>query len=311
MSKPTISVIIPTYNRAALLNRTINSVLNQTFQDFELILVDGSTDNTKELVNDFIKQDSRIKYIGQENSGGPAKPINIGINNSNGVYITILNSDDEILPEKFEKQVAKFDNAPLNVGVIYCGFQYIPVNKKHPLKIIIPKLRGNLFTELLKNSFIGSVTPLIKSECFKKSGFFDVSLPSGEDWDMWIRIAKNYEFDYVPETLAIYHIHGKQISANFDDTIEGFKKILEKYINDISRYPSIHSTHLIRIGIFCCINDNLYDGQKYFDEAIKVKPLQIIAYLNLFLAKMPWLYIPLLIFILKRFTLTGMFYDFK
>ena len=100
-----------------------------------LILVDdGSTDNTKELVNDFIKKDSRIKYIWQENSGGPAKPINTGINNSNGVYITILNSDDEILPEKFEKQVAKFDKVPLKVGIIYCGFQYIPVNKKQPLK---------------------------------------------------------------------------------------------------------------------------------------------------------------------------------
>ena len=225
MSKPTVSVIIPTYNRAHLLKRTIKSVLNQTFQDFELLLVDdGSTDNTKELVYDFVRNDSRIKYIWQENSGGPAKPINTGINQSNGVYITILGSDDEILPEKLEKQVAKFNSAPIKVGLIYCGLQYIPVDKKQASKIIIPKLRGNLFKELLKGSFIGGITPLIKSECFKKLGLFDVSLPSGEDWDMWIRISKYYEFDYVPEALAIYHIHGKQISANFDDTIRGFKR---------------------------------------------------------------------------------------
>ncbi len=138
-----------------------------------------------------------------------------------------------------------------------------------------------------------------------------VSLPCGEDWDMWIRISKNYEFDYVPEALAIYHIHGKQISANFNDTIEGLKKILEKYITDISKYPTIHSTNLIRLGIFCCINDKLNDGQKYFNEAINVKPFQINAYLNLFLSKIPRLYIPLLIFIVKRFTLTGKFYDFN
>ena len=227
------------------------------------------------------------------------------------VYITMLDSDDEILPEKLEKQIAKFDSAHSSVGLIYCGLKYISINKKTQSKIIIPKLRGNLFTELLKGSFIGGITPLIKSECFKKSGLYDVSLPSGEDWDMWIRISRYYEFDYVPEALAIYHIHGKQISANFDDTIEGFKKMLKKYSEDLSKHPSIYSKHLIRVGIFCYINHNLNDGQKYFNEAIKVKPFQINAYLNLFFAIIPGLYIPLLIFIVKHFTLTGMFYDFN
>lgn len=312
MSNPTISVIIPTYNRASLLNRSIKSVLNQTFHDFELIVVDdGSTDNTKELINEFMKNDPRIRYIWQENSGGPTKPINAGIKKSKGDYITILGSDDEILPEKLEKQIKKFDSVSKNVGLIYCGLQYIPENKNKQSKTIIPKLRGNLFTELLKGSFIGGITPLIKKECFQKLGLFDTSLPSGEDWDMWIRISKNYEFDYVPEALAIYHIHGKQISANFNDTIEGFQKILKKYIDDISIYPSIYNDHLIRIGIFYCLNDNIKAGQKYFSKAIKIKPIQINAYSNLILSKIPRFYSAILILIIKKVTLTGYFLTLK
>lgn len=310
MSNPTVSVIIPTYNRANYLNRTINSVLNQTFKDFELIIVDdGSTDNTKSLVREFSKNDSRIKYIWQENSGGPSKPLNNGIINSKGKYIAFLGSDDEFLPEKLEKQIKKFDSVEENVGLVYCGLRYVPENGKKS-KIVVTELRGDLFNEILENSFIAGIAPLVKSECFQKLGILDESLPSGEDWDMWIRISKNYKFDYVPEPLAIYHIHGKQISSNFDDTIKGFERILEKYFQDISRYPKIHSTHLIRVGIFCCLNGEISKGQKYYRNAIEIKPLQIIAYLNLWLSKIPFLYNPLLIFLVKRLTLTGMFNDF-
>lgn len=308
MEKPAISVIIPTYNRALLLNRTIKSVLNQTFQDFELIVVDdGSIDDTKELISKFMRKDSRVRYIWQENSGGPAEPINTGIKNSNGEYITILGSDDEILPEKFEKQIKKFQSVSKNVGLVYCGLKYISKNGKHRSKTIIPKLKGNLFINLLQGCFFGGITPLIKSECFQELGLFD-TLSSGEDWDMWIRISKSYEMDYVPEALAIYHIHGKQISANFNDTIQGLERILEKYKDDISKYPSIYNEHLIRLGVFHCVNKNPMMGQKYFSESIKVRPFQIKAYLNILFSEVsPKLHEVMLLFFIKRFTLTGFF----
>ena len=93
---PKVSIIIPTYNRANLLPRAINSVLNQTFKDFELIIVDdGSTDNTRKVVKEFEEKDSRIKYIWQENFGGPAKPTNTGLKISKGKYIAFLDSDNE------------------------------------------------------------------------------------------------------------------------------------------------------------------------------------------------------------------------
>ncbi|HEY5588734.1 MAG TPA: glycosyltransferase family 2 protein, partial [Candidatus Paceibacterota bacterium] len=96
MNTPKISVIIPTYNRANLIRNTIMGVINQTFTDWELLVVDdGSTDNTKEIVDELIKNDNRIKYFYQEASGGPSSPRNLGIEKATGEYVAFLDSDDE------------------------------------------------------------------------------------------------------------------------------------------------------------------------------------------------------------------------
>ncbi|MEN6293489.1 MAG: glycosyltransferase family 2 protein [Methanobacterium sp.] len=305
--KPTVSVIIATYNRAYLIGRAIKSILDQTFQDFELIIVDdGSSDNTKELITKYMQEDPRIKYIKNKRNLGLPKTRNEAIKVAQGKYIGLLDDDDEWLPNKLEKQVNKFQSTPKTVGLVYCGLIYISRNEK-PSKTIIPKLKGNLFTDILKGNFFGSSTPLIKKECFEKSGFFDGNFSNGEDWDMWIRISKNYEIDYVPEALTLYYVHGNQMSANFNDTIEGFEKILKKHNEDINNYPSVYSTHLFRLGIFHCLNENFKCGQKYFTKSIKIKP-QIKAYLNNFLLKIaPTTYKKILFFLIKRFTVTGLF----
>lgn len=307
MKKPAVSVIIATYNRAYIISRAINSILDQTFQNFELIIVDdGSIDSTNELITKLMKKDSRIKYIKNKKNLGQPKSRNEGIKIAQGEYIGFLDDDDEWLPHKLEKQINKFQSVPENVGLIYCGLRYIHENKNMP-KIIIPKLRGNLFTNILKENFFGSSTPLIKKECFNKSGFFDGNFLSGEDWDMWIKISKNYEIDCVPEALTLYHVHGNQMSANFRDTIEGFEKILEKHSADIHKYPSVYSAHLFRLGIFHCLNGDFKCGQKYFSKSIKIKP-QMKVYLNIFLLKIaPTKYKKMLIFLMKKFTVTGLF----
>ena len=120
MNYPKVSVIIPTYNRQKLLPKAIKSVLNQTFKNFELIIVDdGLTDNTKEIIKEFQKRDPRIKYIWQENFGAPAGPKNTGIKNSKGEYIAFLDDDDEWLPEKLERVIEippKTIHALKNIG---------------------------------------------------------------------------------------------------------------------------------------------------------------------------------------------------
>jgi len=122
---PKISIIIPCYNSEQFIDRTIKSVLCQTFSDWELLLIDDhSTDKTKDILEKYAKNDTRIKILQtKENSGGPALPKNIGIENAKGEYIAFLDHDDEWLPEKLEKQLAVFENSKdEKLGLVSCYF---------------------------------------------------------------------------------------------------------------------------------------------------------------------------------------------
>jgi glycosyltransferase involved in cell wall biosynthesis len=282
---PVVSVIIPTYNRAHLLCRAMQSVLNQTYLDFELIIVDdGSTDNTDKIIKEFQEHDKRIKYIRHEKNKGGSAARNSGIKISRGEYIAFLDSDDEWLPRKMEKQEIKFQNALDNVGVIYSGFSCISESSGKIIAKITPTLRGNVYTNLLEGCILGSPTPLIKKICFRKAGFFDETLPSCQDWDMWIRLSKYYAFDFVPDILAKHHIHGSQISVNLNAKIVARKKLVEKYWVDLSRKSKILSILLKRLGILCCLNGDSREGRRYFLGSIKRKPLQKGGYVNFLLS---------------------------
>lgn len=283
--KPIVSVIIPTYNRAHLIGRAIQSVLNQTYQDFEIIIVDdGSTDNIKEAVKEFQKKDERIRYIGQEKNKGGSAARNNGIKASRGEHIGFLDDDDEWLPRKIEKQEIKFQNAPDNVGLIYSGFSCISESSGKIVAEITPTLRGNVYSNLLEGCILGSPTPLIRKICFRKAGFFDETLPSCQDWDMWIRLSKYYAFDFVPDILAKHHIHGNQISVNLNAKIVAREKLLEKYWVDLSRKSQILSILLKRLGILCCLNGDLREGRRYFLGSIKQKPFKKGSYLHFLLS---------------------------
>ena len=118
---PTVSVIIPTYNRAHLVDRAIQSVLNQTYKDFELIIVDdGSTDNTEDIIKEFQKKDERIKYIRHEENRGGSAARNTGIKAAKGEYIAFLDSDDEWLPIKLGRQISEFTNKS-KIALVYTG----------------------------------------------------------------------------------------------------------------------------------------------------------------------------------------------
>lgn len=277
--KPKVSVIIPTYNRANLISRAIQSVLNQTYQDFEIIVVDdASRDDTKIVVNNF--NDDRIIYIRHEINKGGGASRNTGIKMAQGDYIGLLDDDDEWLPEKLEKQVIKFQDSSEEVGLIYSGFYYILEKNDTVMYEVYPTLSGNVYVELLKGCILGSPTPLIKKSSFEKAGFFDEELPGCQDWDMWIRISKYYEFDYVPEILAKHRVHGKQISVNLDSKVFARKRLIKKYLSDLSKYPPILSMNLKRLGILCCLDNNQVEGRKYFCESIKQDSFQKSGYIH-------------------------------
>jgi len=289
-SNPTVSVIIPTYNRAHLIGGTIQSILNQTYRDFELIIVDdASTDNTEEVVKGF--NDERLRYIRmKENSGAAGAPINRGIKAARGEYIAFLGDDDEWLPQKLEKQIEKFKSVSSDVGLIYCGYTCVRVETGETLIEYMPNARGDVFQSAVEGSIrLGGHTPLIRKECFQKAGVFDTELRGSEDWDMWIRLAKYHKFDFVPEILAKYYVYGAQKSASLERQIQGYDKITRKYQNHLS--GRLLSKRLQLIGTLCCYQNDFERARKYFAEAIKENPCDIYAYIRFLLCKLaPKLY---------------------
>ena len=271
---PKVSVIIPTYNYGQYIARAIDSVLNQTYQDFELIVVDdGSTDNTEEIIR--TKQNDKIRYFYQENKGAPSAR-NKGIEESKGKYTAFLDADDEWFPSKLEKQIEKFQKASARVGLVYSGLIYIWKENEDKAIKIVPTLRGNIFVSFLKVTVLGSPTPLIKKNCFQKAGLFDERLPSCQDWDMWLRISKYYEVDYVPEILAKHYIHKNQITEKFENKIHGREIMIEKYHDYLLKYPLILSRHFSELGKLNCMSGNWKEGFEYFFKAINLDPSQSI-----------------------------------
>jgi glycosyltransferase involved in cell wall biosynthesis len=231
---PEVSVVVPTYNRAHLLARAIQSVLTQTFADLELIIVDDcSIDNTREILRSW--SDKRVRTIRHdENRGAPAAR-NTGIINAQGRFIAFLDSDNEWLPRKLEKQVELFRRSPETVGVVYARNTVVNEVKNETGRWDF-SLRGNLYFNFLKGPFLDFITPLIKRECFDRIGLMDENVSAYQEWDTFLRISRYYEFDFVPEILAVYHIHrGETISKNLVKSAAGYSYIVEKQRNEVIR----------------------------------------------------------------------------
>lgn len=212
--RPVVSVIIPTFNRSKLLQKAIESVLQQTLKNFELIIVDdGSKDNTKELVLQYGKKDPRIRYFYHKNRGLSASR-NRGLKESKGKYIALLDDDDIWLKDKLKKQIEVFKTSDLNkLGVVY-SYTYIINEHGRIVNLRKRNFRGDLFTDLLGGQKIlgGGSAILIKKEVFQKVGQFDENLRSCEDWDMWSRISVYFQFDLVHEPLIKKRVHPQAMS---------------------------------------------------------------------------------------------------
>ncbi len=232
MKKPTVSVIIPTYNRARLICKAVRSALRQTYRDFEIIVVDdASTDNTEQIIKSF--DDSRIIYMKHKNNRGASAARNTGIKNSRGKYIAFLDSDDEWMPQKLEKQIAVFGRSSNTVGAVYC-LCYIKngvLGFRPYKKIWRDSKRGGVYNSLLKG-WCPPTTSLfmLPVEVIMESGLFDEDFPSFQDYDLWVRVSKKYDFDFVEEYLAVKHLHSEnQLTADLKLRIKGLKLFLDKW----------------------------------------------------------------------------------
>ncbi len=215
---PKVSVIIPCYNGAKWIRDTINSVLNQTYQEFELIIVDdGSTDNLKKIIENYLS-DERVRYIQHKKNRGIPAARNTGIKTSKGKYIAFLDQDDVWLKTKLEKQVELFKkDKDKKVGLIFTDVLYIgPDGKrfkvKWPNKSVLEELprqtRKETLMELFKENFIATSSVVVrKKECFGKLGLLNEDLYSGDDYEFWLRVAGNLKIKYVDKSLTKKRMH--------------------------------------------------------------------------------------------------------
>jgi len=244
---PEVSVIIGTYNAEKYIKETILSVFNQTFKDFELIVVDdGSTDNTVRIIEDMIKPPHKL--VIQKNQG-EAGSRNTGLKIASGRYISFLDHDDLYSPVKLEK-LKKFLDENKEFAMVYANQDYIItygsgnnwINWSFAAE---NNGSGDIFIKQFIENKIHIITTMIKRECFEKTGEFDRTMNYASDSDMWIRVSANYRIGYLNESLAYYRLHSTNESLDretclihriasmnknyrlFNDRVKGNKEILK------------------------------------------------------------------------------------
>lgn len=255
---PKVSVIIPTYNRGQYITQALDSVLSQTYHDYEIIVVDdGSTDNTQEILK---KYDGKFKSIIKENQG-ISKTRNRGIEESTGEYIAFLDSDDYWAPEKLEEQVKVLDRYP-NVGIVYSRMPIIN-GRGEKIGMKPAGVSGKNFKELLQ--FWGDLptsTVMTRRDCFDKAGLFDPSMDPMEDIDLWIRISRFYDlYEIENRVLAYYRRHEEQVTSNKTKVYSGLLKINTKIFNNYSEAPRDLTIKRIVENQYLLAKENYIQGQ--------------------------------------------------
>lgn len=267
---PNVSVIIHTYNNEKFIVETIESVLNQTYRDYEIIVVDdGSVDGTHDALLPYMQQ---IRYHYKEN-GGIASAKNTGIRLSQTEFIAFLDHDDLWAPDKLKLQMECFNENP-QVGLVYAKYTSFRDGKELRTK---PEkgYSGWIFKELLSKSFIQTSTVMVKKECLNAVGPYDESFSLGDEYDMFLRISKKFQCGFIDKGLTRYRVHDtnaskddflfdkenlgvyKKVYNNFTDLNGEEKKILRKRI---AGYSMKVAEGLYRLG-------KLEESKEYQKEA--------------------------------------------
>ncbi|MBL7069008.1 MAG: glycosyltransferase [Candidatus Omnitrophica bacterium] len=228
--KPKVSIVIPSYNRARFLPEAIDSVIIQTYRNFEIVVVDdGSTDNTKEIMAEYVKKyTSKVRYFYQENQG-EAGARNRGIKESRGEYIAFLDSDDIWVQDKLEIQVRLLADNP-DVGLTYGRAKR--VNEKGEYLDMKPTQPAIKAIHFLQGKRLTMMTVMVHKKCFSHIGLFDKKLKVGVDTDMWLRLAFKYKIVFLNKILAIMRSHDGNISNDTKEMYAGHIKIIEKLIKE-------------------------------------------------------------------------------
>ena len=232
-----VSVIIPAFNAGASIDETLDSVLRQTYRNFEVLVVDdGSDDDTPARVAAFAARDSRVALLRQRR-GGVAAARNFAISRSRGELVAPLDADDLWHPRKLERQVQSLADAPASVALSYCWWQNVDSAGKMLYDGPRWRVEGRVFEQLLAINFVGSASiPLIRRGPLVEAGGYNERLRRDggqgcEDWDLYLRLAERYELRVVPERLVSYRSHDRSMSSD----LETMRRSHELVLADVRR----------------------------------------------------------------------------
>jgi glycosyltransferase involved in cell wall biosynthesis len=279
-NKPEVSVIIPTYNRANIISRAIRSVLAQTYENFEIIIIDdGSTDNTEEVIQSFSER--RIRYLRHKVNRGRGTVRNKALTEARGEYIAFLDDDDEWLPTKLERQLQVFKTSDIeNLGLVLCGMTVIGSNF---IREWCPPQRGWMYEYFLSMISLGiSWLPcwLVKKNLVTEVGPFD-NLSSGQDIDWLLRASKLSQIDFIPESLVVVHQE-----SGYDPNSTAIRRLnlTRKYAEELNQRPQLLQSCYIKISQSYHKQRNSKEARHYLVLAIKAYPLTLRPYIQLLLA---------------------------
>lgn len=225
-----VSVIIPTYNRAGKIKQSILSVLNQSYNNIEIIIIDdASTDNTREIINEL--QDDRIIYYRLDNRVGASGARNYGVSLAHNEIIAFQDSDDTWEENKIQLQMDKL-KSDKEFALVYCPYLYEKKGKKIKIPsnvFLCEELEGYIYNSLKKCNKIGTPTMILKKDVFNIVGGFNTDLKALEDWDFVLKLSKKYKIGYVNEKLVNANYTENSVSCNMLNTAEAMMHILKTY----------------------------------------------------------------------------------
>lgn len=243
-TKGLVSIVIPTYNRADIIMPSIKSVRDQTYKKLEIIVVDdGSTDNTRALIQSFSKEDPRIIYVLNEGVKGAAGARNTGIEAAHGEFIAFEDSDDLFVADKIQKQLDELKTHP------DCNFCYTRFRKEMPdnryfvfpqLSYTYDELSGDIYQRLLYDNTIGCPTLMIRHAYLDDIGLFDIKMAANEDYDLAIRLSQNSPAAFIDEVLLISSTTPESLSLDVRKDLGSFCYFILKYKKELIKAGTLN-----------------------------------------------------------------------
>lgn len=296
---PRVSVLIPSHNHAPYLPAALQSVFDQTYRDYEIVVVDdGSKDDSVAILQGY---GDRLRLIVQANRG-TYPTLNRCIAESRGEYLAILNSDDLWAPTKLEKQVALLDAHP-EVGLVHTGGHFIDgqgnIQPGNPLGFDWPRTpTGNIIAALVRCNKIIASSVLVRRVCFERLGGFREDLFGSGDWEMWFRIALAWDIGYIDEPLTMYRVHGANASFQHRRVYEDDVKVRTETIhaNESRLWQRATDARVMRLALahsYACLGTeyallgNRAQARRAYLRSLQLYPLRFKSVLRLMLTFLP------------------------